>query len=303
MVIKIDRANERNIKVFYKIKILLKDVANIFISLLRIIRNPIALRKNILPINNKNTMLILGNGPSLKEFLETDREDTLDSDIFAVNKFCLSEAYTQVKPTHYILVDSDFFFDDTDSAILEMKKNVLSKFEHETDWDMNLFLPRNDKSQIIAQQIMQHNSKIKVFYFNAYTIDGPSFFRNYMYKRGVGMPFVGNVLVSANILSINMNYKNIKIFGAEQSIHLQGRVNQNNEVVVGYTYFNGHNSDVVLKNDLDPSKPQTYHEFLTHWRDTFASYHLVESYAQYRKCKIINMTEDSYIDAFEKKIF
>ena len=69
---------------------------------------------------------------------------------------------------------------------------------------------------------------------------------------------------------------------------------------VEYDYFDGSKIEAVFWDDLDPTKPQKYHTYLTHWKDTFQAYHDVEQFAKSKNCKILNMTKKSYIDAFER---
>ena len=270
------------------------------ITLLRIARNPGCLKSNALPKPLNDTIMILGNGPSLKEVLEEQKEKLQSCDLFAVNKFCLSEAYAMVRPLHYIIVDLDFFQDTEDVNLMKMKEDVKRRFKEDTHWKMNLFLPRSDTGKNYAEQLRRNNANISIYFFNILTIAGPDSFRNKLYENGVGMPFVGNVLIAAIMNAINMGYKKIELYGAEHSIHTQAYINDKNQVALEYSYFDGSSAEFVFWDDIDPSKPQTYHQFLTHWTDTFKAYHEIEGYASYKGDKIINCTENSYIDAFER---
>ncbi len=285
---------------FYKLKMTLQALGAIVVSLLRIARNPACLKPNAMPSIDQKSIMILGNGPSLKDVLENEQEKLKASDVFAVNKFCLSEAYLTVKPLYYVIIDPDFFLKSKDESLMQMQKDVQQKFEKETTWDMNLFLPQSKISKVYAENIEYINPKIKVYFFNTLTIEGAELFRHKFYNAGIGMPFVGNVLIAANMLAINMGYVNIELYGAEHSIHTQAYVNEKNQVALEYEYFDGSSAEFVFWDDLDPTRPQKYHEFLTHWTRTFSAYHKVQFFAKYKKCHILNMTKDSYIDAFQR---
>ncbi len=284
----------------YAVKQSLQQIGNIALSLLRILRNPTVVKGTDLPIFKNDHVLILGNGPSLKEVLKTEMDMLKNSDTLAVNKFCLSEAYVAVQPIHYVVADPDFFHESEDSDTLQMKIDVQSTFETQTTWEMNLFLPNNVVSQEYAKMLQKRNPNIHCFFFNMLTIEGPEFFQNSLYQAGWGMPFAGNVLIAANMLAINMGYVNIELYGAEHSIHTQAYVNEKNQVALEYDYFDGSKIEAVFWDDLDPTKPQKYHQYLTHWTDTFKAYHDVESFAKSKNCRIRNMTNNSYIDAFER---
>ena len=283
-----------------KIKKIFNEFFGMSITLIRIVRNANVLKKNKLPKNGNSEIYILGNGPSLTEFLSNDFTSYMNVDFFAVNKFCLSEAYQKIKPKYYVFADPSFFKDTKDESILLMQKNVMKKLVDETDWEMNLFIPIQKDKQSIEAKLT--NSNLKIFYYSPLTVEGPDSVKHMLFDRGIGMPFVGNVLIASLILSIRMGYKKINIVGAEQSIHVQAYVNKTNQVCVEYDYFDGSKIEAVFWDDLDPTKPQKYHEFLRHWTDTFKSYHEVESFAKYKNCKIANMTNNSYIDAFERDV-
>lgn len=284
----------------YRVKTVLQSLAGVAVTAMRIIRHPAVLKRNEVPKPVQKKILILGNGPSLRTFLEHKEAHLKDADVFAVNKFCLSDEYASIKPQNYVLVDSDFFLEDTDSSILAMKKSVIEKFETGTNWNMNLFLPNSETSHAFALALEKKNSFIKVYFFNMITIEGPESFKNFMFDKGIGMPFVGNVLIAANMLAIQMGYKRIELYGAEQSIHVQAYVNEEGYVTIGYSYFSGKNDEYIYDYAEAHGERQKYHEYMEHWVNTFKAYHAVASYAKSKNCKIINMTKESYIDAFEK---
>jgi len=284
----------------YSIKQVLNQTAGILITLLRIVRKPIVLKGNVLPVISSTKLDILGNGPSLREYLDSGDNESRNSDIMVVNKFCLSIDYEKVKPEHYVIVDSDFLVETKDESLQKMQKDMYEKFTETTTWKMNLYLPQNSSGLVFKERITKANKNISIFHFNMLTLDGSERFRYFLYKRGVGMPFAGNVLIVANMLAINLGYSNIELFGAEHSIHTQAYINSKNQVALEYKYFDGTSAEFIFWDDLNPEEPQKYHQYLTHWKDTFRAYHEVAAYAKYKHCKIINRTENSFIDAFKR---
>ena len=62
----------------------------------------------------KNKLLILGNGPSIKESLDSIIESKEEFEVLAVNKFAISDEFHLIKPRFYFLLDGDFFqFDES----------------------------------------------------------------------------------------------------------------------------------------------------------------------------------------------
>ena len=256
------------------------------------------MKQEVLASPEQKEIFILGTGPSLSKFLEEDFTKYKNSDFLAVNKFCLSADYIKLKPKYYIFADPVFFKDTENEVLSKVIKDVMEILNFETDWEMNIYVPTTKDKTSIERKFS--NSKLHIVYYSPLSLDGPDVMKHYLFDRGIGMPFVGNVLIAGLMLAIRMGYKKISIVGADQSIHVQAYVNKNNQTCVSYKYFDGTQAEAVFWDDLDPTRPQKYHEFLTHWTNTFRAYHEVESFAKYKKCQIVNMTKDSYVDAFER---
>ena len=65
-----------------------------------------------IPQKTDEEILIIGNGPSAKEFLETAKNRTVKPALFCVNKFAFGPYFQELKPKYYLLLDGDFFHFD-----------------------------------------------------------------------------------------------------------------------------------------------------------------------------------------------
>ena len=96
-----------------------------------------------------------------------------------------------------------------------------------------------------------------------------------------------------------MKYKNIFLYGADHSWHEDLKINSGNQVDVNHTHFYDKEKVVMPMYKLE-GKPFYMHEILRKLHLAFKAYHTIKKYAVSRQTKIINSSEKSYIDAFEK---
>ncbi|MFW5726411.1 MAG: hypothetical protein ACOCW4_00955, partial [bacterium] len=60
-------------------------------------------------INDHRECVLLGNGPSLKDFLDNHLDFLQDKAVFAVNNFVRTDAFPKVKPQYYVIVAPDYW--------------------------------------------------------------------------------------------------------------------------------------------------------------------------------------------------
>ena len=253
------------------------------------------------PLNEK--IIILGNGPSLKENLENDLELLQNSETMAVNKFCLTEVYETIKPNYYVIVDPLFMMDNVTDEYKKLQDEVFDRFEAITTWDMKLFIVCRGKGSARLKQLIQRKPNIQVQYIPITTVEGLKSVSHYYYKKGWGTPFVGNVIISSLMSAINCGFKEIILLGIDHTIHTTAFVNSENLVCFRKQhYYDDEPVDIPVYVDLEETTPIKMHEYLKHWVDTFRAYHQINDYALSRDVKIINATPVSNVDAFERDI-
>ncbi len=230
---------------------------------------------------------ILGNGSSINNY-----EFNIDSgiDYIVVNRFVLSETYDRIKPKYYVIADPDFFF------IPEYFK-IFEKINDRTDWDMIFFVPDKFKSEKLNRTFT--NSKIKLHYFNHYNYYGPEDKRIFCYDHNLAMPNVQNVVVAAISIGLAIRYKTIELFGVEHDWTKFIFVNDRNQTCIydHHFYDNEKVSWTVFKKNMK------MHEVLYMLAPMFESYWELKGLSDRYGVKIINYTEGSFIDAFERKDF
>lgn len=237
-------------------------------------------------------LIILGNGPSLRQTLEEDRPALRDSDLMAVNFAANAPVFAEIKPKYYILADP-FFFSDAGTDNLRKLNESLGA----VDWPMTLLVPR--KMAAKARGRFGGNKYINIETFNAVGVEGFGWFRNAVYGSRLAMPRPRNVLIPAIMCGIWLGYDDIAIVGADHSWMQTIHVDDNNHVVSVQPHF---------YKDSESERARVYaeyegyrlHDIVLSFYVAFRAYHLIAGYARSRGVSITNATPGSYIDAFDR---
>ena len=247
------------------------------------------MRNHVKYVKSSNVLYVFANGPSLNDDIK--KIDFSKGVFSVVNNFYVSPYFKIIKPQYYIVADPLFFLQNED--VMNVIKDV--------EWEMTLMVPYSMWKRV---EILRNipNNNVKVIPYHTINYKGFECFRNLLYRKGLSMPKVQNVLVASIFIGINMGYKDIRLFGVDHSWTQTLGVNSMNQVcaVDHHFYDTGEvRYSPYLKN---PNTGEMYylHELLRYFAQMFESYHLLRKYADYRGCRIINCTKDSFIDAFER---
>lgn len=272
------------------------------ISLLRIL---LRLKfRNVLSGGNHSgrELTILGNGPSLKTALEGGNELILHRDLMAVNQFVLSDAYSELKPGNYVLLDIGFFREQTIPRVREITSQLIEAFIQKTDWPLRLFFPNEARGSRIHRKLLESGKGFQFVFFNRTNVEGLAGFRNWAYRKQLGMPKPQNVLVACLMLGIGLRYSKIYLLGADHSWLENIRISEDNSLISieKHFYDRDQQGKPTKKEHPEIMKRTFLHDYLHDLMRTFASYHLIRNYADRQNVSIINATQGSYIDAFER---
>ena len=245
---------------------------------------------NDLRKSSHGNLIILGNGPSLRENIDNDLELLKQSDCMAVNFAANTSEFFAIKPRYYVLADPHFFQNTTDSNVKMLSENL-----QQVDWPMTLFVPVQSL-KIVKERLAP---SIIVKDFNMVAVEGPGWFRNLLFKMRLGMPRPRNVLIPSLMIGIWMGYQKIYILGADHSWLRTLTVDDNNKVVSVQPHFYKENPKEIerITKVYDARK---LHEILESMTIAFRSYHTIRDFADCRNISITNCTPHSYIDAFAR---
>lgn len=269
------------------------QIKNFFNSLIWILQKlRIENFKNYIEFSEKNKKLvILANGPSLRESISKDIQNYQFVDTCVVNFFCKSPYFKEIKPRYYVLADPLFFIKDTpDCQVYEIFNRI--------EWKMSLYVPFEHYT--FAKNMIL-NELVSVFPYHSIPYNGWKSLNKYIYKKGWSMPRPQNVLIPSIFIGINLGYKEIDIYGADHSWTKQIVVNEDNQVCQSDKHFYDESIPELIPWNKCDGSPYKMQEILRDLAWMFDSYHVLREYADYIGTEIFNCTPNSYIDAFERR--
>lgn len=252
--------------------------------------------------NQKTNASILGNGPSLNQTLTDNLDFLKETDIYCVNLFALSTVYTSLKPQNYVLLDPAFFmFSEQNDGRKDIKK-TFDAILQQTDWSMRLFVPARSRNSYIVKKLEQECPNIQICRFNYTVVRGFPAFRHWFFEHNLGMPQCQNILTASLYVALLQDYKNVYLFGADHSWHEEIRITEQNEFEMRQVHFYDNANNVKHEKVVDVrnnSRPRLHAQFLS-LHKVFYSYEILNTFALYRRIKVLNASTKSYIDVFDK---
>ncbi|MFN3404422.1 MAG: hypothetical protein ACK40G_10040 [Cytophagaceae bacterium] len=291
----------------YKVKRFFEALENVLYNFYEVIKSLVKLlvlsRFYIkVPKATRDVCFVIGNGPSFKSVLQSNLELLKSSELFCVNNFPSSDEYELLKPGNCVLLDPGYYPQD-----ISKMNPVLSKTIHDivskTNWKLNLFIPVLASKAKHLTSLPSKNRNVTVYFYNYTIIKGFKFFRNFLFSRNLGMPQCQNVLGATIFLAVNSGYKKVYLIGADHTIGKNIFVNENNELCMIHEHFysDGKKTITPAYNPNVSKKRLNIAEFYQLCVKTFTTYYILEEYAKGKNAKIYNLSEGSYIDAFERK--
>lgn len=270
--------------------------AELAFSLLRVL-DGFHVRSSPMERNNPKA-LVLGNGPSLRGDLGVIEQlaATGGIDLWCVNFFANSPAYTTLKPTNYVIADPGHWQDDVTEELKHDREQFLQRVARVTDWDVLFHFPYSAKgTEFVAR--LTANARIKVRYFNETAvvcrIEAVLF---WLYRHELAMPACQNVLVPALYLTILAGYEKVGIAGADHSWHRDILV-RDGVVMLRDPHF--YDDDAQLKPFYkNASETFSMAEIFRIWAKVFTQYDLLSGFARAMRVSVVNGSSVSYIDSF-----
>jgi len=248
-----------------------------------------------------NTAIILGNGPSLNiELAKPEFLKRLNSvDVVVVNFFNQSDFFEKIRPSYYVLAAPEFWIKDVAQLYIDLRTQLYLDFQTKVTWSMTLFIPFQAKKEKFWQEVVAKNPKITVVFYNIVAFEGSRSFMNFVMRKKLGQPRLHNIIGPSILNLIWLNYSKIYLTGVEHSWLPLIHVTQNNEAVLGQPHFYDNNTTPEQMNG--PTGKRKLHEILHKFYVTFRGYFEIKNYADSIGVEIINLTENSFIDAFPKQ--
>lgn len=241
---------------------------------------------------SSDSIVIMGNGPSLSDVISHHEDFLTKGDSMAVNFAAIAPEFARLKPASYILADPHFFIAPGEDANVDRLWESLRS----VDWKMDLLVPVAERK---AAQERVKGSGCNVFTFNFVGIEGFDWLRRIAYSKGWGMPRPRNVMIPAIMTAIVAGYKDIVLVGADHSWMKTLSVNDDNEVVSIQPHFYKEDGreEMRVRHEYRGYK---LHQIVESFAIAFKSYNDIADYCAWKGVNVTNATEGSFIDAFPR---
>lgn len=237
--------------------------------------------------NKIKSILIMGNGPSLK-YTDIDKVINNGAEVICVNFFpCKDNRFFSIKPKYLCLLDPSFYR-TTGEISLEKQKKELWETIGQVDWKMSII-------GYWGNRIPVNNPKIDYIGLNTipYTC---SFLKKFLYTNNLANFGFQNVVLGALYYAVVSGIKEIYLAGVDNSEFTNLEVDEKNEAYVRYEHFYG-----VDRGRCFGIKKGEFYLRMADYQRTFEQYYNASEYVKkYTDAVIVNLNPYSYVDVFEK---
>lgn len=241
--------------------------------------------------DRKDTIIIMGNGPSLRDAMEQDRDVLMAYPRLAVNLSALTPDFRDLRPDYYILADIAFFLKEKTGKVPQLWEALRN-----VDWEMTLFLPATARKM---PEVKSLPGNITLKFYNLTPAEGFRCVMHPLYDSGLAMPRPRNVLIPSIISSMREGFRKIVLIGADHNWSKTLWVTERNRVVSVQPHFYK-DDDAELRRAEEIFKNVHIHDVYENYAIAFRSYFNVKAYADRRGVEILNATPGSFIDAFPR---
>ena len=251
-------------------------------------------------VEPKSSVLILGNGPSLKEDLPQiiARGEHLSKDLMAVNFFAEDERFEELRPAYYVLSDPMFFRDSRQRERVAKLYRLLSE---RVSWRMTLYVQFYNPEHFDYQRAVS-NPNIRIVPFHTQMYCGFRSLEFWLYRHGLGSANFGTVVQNCAYIALLLGYKQLELYGVDHTL-LEGLcVDRENRLCRAITHYYDTSEAVakpIFKNV--PHAPYTMAEYLAELAELFRGHEVLRDYSDSLGARIINRTKGSMIDAYERE--
>ena len=243
------------------------------------------------------TMAILGNGPALAEELPQLLGKRAGRDFMAVNFFALDERFSELRPTCYVLSDPMFF---RDSAERPRVAELYRALNERVAWPMNLYVQYYNPERFDYRAALP-NPHIRIIPFHTQMYRGFRALGFRLFRHGLGSANFGTVVQVGEYIALLLGYKRIELYGVDHTL-LEGLCvdDENRLCRADRHYYDGAPAAPKPIFQKVPHRPYTMATYLAEVAELFRGHEVLRDYAATLGAKIINCTQGSMIDAYEK---
>jgi hypothetical protein len=224
--------------------------------------------------------------------------------------FARTRDFELLKPTFYVITSPEYWIKDDKAGWYEDRFKTFEEIVNKTKWELNLIVPSLAQKDGKWVKFMENNPYVRLIYFNNTPVEGFKWLTHRLYNLNLGIPRPHNVLIPALFIAIKCGYKKIYLAGTDHNWLQDIHVTQENDVLISQKHFYDNQfRDKSNKNSPHPKpmyhgttkKERKLHEVLIKFYYAFKGYWDIREYASGKNIEIVNLTTNSYIDAFKKE--
>jgi hypothetical protein len=261
-------------------------------------------KPTILVLKNQENkkLIVLGNGPSLKDVITNNINIFIDKDSICCNEFAQSDYYEIIKPKYYVFTDPAYWRISDIQKVKDDLHHTFNSIKEKTNWPIILLINIAGSKWNHFMELEKVNSNIKIIYFYNNNVEASKKIRYSLYKKNRAMPLLYNVLGVSVYLGLTLGYRKIFLLGADHSWLKDLIVKDDNILYMRNRHFYDKEEAPANPMYVDSHCQRTFrmHEILTALSCTFKGYLELEDYSKFLNSKILNATKGSFIDAFER---
>ncbi len=240
--------------------------------------------KDRLPIAsaNKRTLSIVLNGPSVNRTIKY--LDSKETDIMMVNGAPITPLYKELNPKYMCFCDAAFA--KKSNRTLKIRRELLQSKEKPM-----IFLPHYLK----GQNIYSGGCLNVKFVFSPHVTSQYNVYSHRLMRMNLMAPSYNNVAIMCLHVGIQLGYKKIYLYGADENFVRDIVVDKNNRVMRIDRHYYG--EEKICENRMHgfDMEIMMYMMYMI-----FKGLKQLKRYAQEENVRIMNMSDDSWIDCFER---
>ncbi len=260
-------------------------------------------KKNIVASRKVNKIVIICNGPSLKEDIKKIPKKKKSIDIYAVNYFALTKDFFRIKSNFYFMADAVFWRDDA-NKLFKNDNSKLYKILLKVNWPMTLYCPENGFKFLSNKLKVNNNISVKGVKPRSLVFKSEKL-NIFSFINGLSKPVFNNVLILALWHAVRRKVHKIEIYGADFSSFRDYSVDQNSNFLYSSPKHFYKNSKAQSKSHSKYKKQnqKKLHTRLYGVATSFYNIYLLSKVAEKLGIKLLNYSKMSFIDSIKRPKF
>ena len=244
-------------------------------------------------------LALLANGPSLADELPRLLAGArAGCDFLAVNYFAEHEAFERLRPAYYVLSDPQFF---RASAQRDRVAALYRTLARKVTWPMTLYVQYYNPERFDYRAALP-NGHIRIVPFHTQPYRGFRRLEFWLYRHGLGSANFGTVVQVCEYVALLLGYKTLELYGVDHTLLDGLSVDDENRLCRADRHYYD-DAPAVPKPIFQkvPHRPYTMAVYLAEVAELFRGHEALRDYARSLGARIINRTEGSMIDAYERE--